>query len=153
MNRDYLLETASKLKAPSAKSLEEFASKQEKISIEMNEVFCARPDLDKMIGEKNLEMMKDNHRNHCRFMYSIFENYNSEVFVDTILWVFRTYRQHGFQLSYWPAQLDTWLELYKTHLSKPTYSEIEPFYTYILVNQAVLTKISDAIIEPNASAH
>jgi hypothetical protein len=42
-------------------------------------------------------------------MVSLFGDYHPEVLVETVLWVFRAYRSHGFKLTYWPAQLDMWV--------------------------------------------
>lgn len=44
----------------------------------------------------DIEMMKDNHANHVRFVHSILNNPNAEVHTDTVLWVFRAYKSHGF---------------------------------------------------------
>ena len=50
-------------------------------------------------------------------MSSLLATYSPEVLVNTVLWVFRAYRAHGFNLTYWPAQLDTWVVLLEKHLS------------------------------------
>lgn len=69
-------------------------------------------------GEENKSMIEDNHINHARFMSSVFAEFQPEVLVETIIWVFRTYRSHGFNLDYWPFQLNQWIEIYKTNLSE-----------------------------------
>jgi hypothetical protein len=107
----------------------------------------ARTDLDHLIGNENMAMMEDNHRNHARFMTSVFQVYQPVVLVETVLWVFRAYRSHGFQLTYWPAQLDQWVALLKVHLSPDAFQEIYPFYHWMLINQPTFVIESDKLIQ------
>jgi|DewCreStandDraft_4_1066084.scaffolds.fasta_scaffold65038_2 hypothetical protein len=146
MKRENLIETAMQIKQPSIDAYNEFSSKLDILVSEMNKFMLERNDLKSLIGEGNAKMMEDNHRNHARFMQSIFRNHIPEVLVDTVLWVYRAYRSHGFNLTYWPAQLDTWLIVYKNHLSENTYNEIYPFYYWMLINQAAFVKISDQML-------
>ena len=143
MTRDQLLQSASMLIQPSTESTAEFSAKSENLATAMNDLFKKRKDLYSLVGENNLDMMMDNHRNHIRFFCSLFTNYQAEVLVETVLWVFRAYRSHGFQLAYWPAQLDTWVEIYKTGLSETCFNEVYPFYHWMIVNNPVFAKLSD----------
>jgi hypothetical protein len=79
-------------------------------------------------------------------MDSIFMIYSPAVLVDTVLWVFRAYRSHGFQLTYWPAQLDTWVEIFRQDLTEQTFSEIYPFYNWMIVNQPAFVALSDNFV-------
>ncbi len=143
MSKEQLLKSAEQLVQPTALSAIEFDEKREVLAAEMNRLMGARPDLTALIGENNLVMMEDNHRNHARFISSIFYIYEPAVLVETVLWVFRAYRSHGFRLTYWPAQLDQWVELFKTHLSAEAFREIYPFYHWMIVNQPVFVIESD----------
>jgi hypothetical protein len=109
MEKENLIKSASLLKQPGAEAYREISKKREMLAGEINEQFKQRTDLLQMIGEGNIDMMMDNHRNHIRFMVSLFGDYHPEVLVETVLWVFRAYRSHGFKLTYWPAQLDMWV--------------------------------------------
>ena len=99
MNKEVLLQSAGKINALSPKSLKEYQTKRESLVELMNTQMLARPDIQDMVGEANMEMMKDNHANHARFMESLFTEYQPEVFVETVLWVFRAYRSHGFKTN------------------------------------------------------
>ncbi len=147
MNQYELLYKAGSLTPPSEQTVTEYKKKADKLTAEVSRLLVARPDLERLIGADNQSMMEDNHRNHARFMESLFVAYSAEVFVETVSWVFRAYRAHGFQLTYWPAQLDLWLELLKKELSEDAYREIEPFYRFMLVNQAAFVQLSDATIK------
>ncbi|MFW5657234.1 MAG: hypothetical protein ACOC31_03325 [Bacteroidota bacterium] len=138
-----LLKTAGNLAQPSVEAAKEFEEKQDFIVHEMNTLMNKRPDLKKLIGENNSAMMEDNHRNQYRFFVSLFRDYNPDTLVETVLWVYRAYRSHGFRLTYWPAQLDQWLGLFKAHFSEKTYAEIYPFYHWMIIHQASFASLTD----------
>lgn len=144
MTKENLLVSAKKLSQPSVEIAEEFSAKKDQMVSEINQIMSARPDLEKLIGEGNLDMMRDNHRNHARFMGSMFIEYHPEVLVETVLWVFRAYRSHGFKLTYWSAQLDTWVEIFKKMLSENAYKGIYPFYNWMIIHIPVFVKLSDS---------
>lgn len=146
MKREDLIISARKLAQPPASASAEFSKKRELLVSEMNQLMSERKDLIELIGEGNLSMMIDNHRNHARFMESVFLEYNPEVLVETVLWVFRAYRTHGFKLTYWPAQLDTWIEILQKGLSPESFSAIYPFYNWMIINQPAFATISDTLI-------
>jgi hypothetical protein len=143
MTREELIQSAAGLKQPSPEAVEEFGGKAEAMANILNEQFARRPDIAQLIGEGNLEMMHGNHRNHLRFMISLLGEYNPEVFAETVLWVFSAYRSHGFQLTYWPAQLDNWVEIFKNELSPESFGQIYPFYNWMIVNIPVFANIND----------
>ncbi|NCD33813.1 MAG: hypothetical protein EOL87_10420 [Spartobacteria bacterium] len=146
MNTKRLMETAGALNTLPAHTTTEYAEQRDAMAAKMNDIMRKRPDLMQLIGADNLSMMEDNHRNHARFMESLFKNYSAEVFVHTVLWVFRTYRAHGFSLAYWPAQLDTWIEVMKESLTPEAFQSIYPFYDWMLVNQSAFTELSDEML-------
>jgi hypothetical protein len=146
MSKETLLQSAVTLNQPSAHSAAEYADKCELLASELNRLMAERKDLVKLIGEGNISMMEDNHRNHARFMSSVFQMYEPVVLVETVLWVYRAYRAHGFHLTYWPAQLDQWAELLKTHLSPAAFQEIYPFYHWMIINQPFFVIESDKMM-------
>ena len=146
MKKEQLIVSAELLVQPSASSASEFDKQCDLLAAEMNRILSARPDLNALIGEGNLSMMEENHRNHVRFLSSVFHHYEPAVLVETVLWVFRAYRAHGFHLTYWPAQLDQWVELFKTHLSPDAFGEIYPFYHWMIINQPLFVIESDKLI-------
>jgi hypothetical protein len=143
MKKEDLIISAEALKQPSTASAREFEGKSDFLAAEMNRLIGSRADLVNLVGEGNLAMMHDNHRNHARFMSSVFLQFQPVVLVETILWVYRAYRAHGFHLTYWPAQLDQWVELLKIQLSSEAFSEIYPYYHWMIINQPGFVRESD----------
>lgn len=150
MKKEDLLKSAAKLKQPSTKATTEFAARADVMTTILNERFSKRDDITQLIGEGNIEMMYDNHRNHMRFMISLFNGYNPDIFTETVLWVFRAYRSHGFNLTYWPAQLDNWVDIFKKELSPECLKQIYPFYDWMIVNNPQFAIISDQAIRDDS---
>ena len=149
MNLTYLIETARTLRQPSAEAAAEFEAARDSLAEALNRRMVARPDLEKLIGPGNRAMMEDNSRNFCRFMGSMFLAYEPEVLAQTALWVFRAYRSHGFRTAYWPAHLDTFVELAREQLAPPAFAETYPFFHWLIVNIPTFVKLSDAqLAEP-----
>lgn len=153
MNRDELIKTAKALKQVSAKSATEFGAKRETLVAQMNSIMTNRADLTDMVGAGNVEMMKDNHANHARFLESIFAQYSPEVLVDTVLWVFRAYRSRNFSSTYWAAQLNTWIEIYKKELSPECFQEVYPYYNWMQINIPIFNQLAEDKLDAPLSAH
>jgi hypothetical protein len=143
VNEQYLMDSAKRLCQPPERAAAEFESVAGELASELNRRMAARPDLERLIGADNRPMMEDNSRNFCRFMSAMFHAYEPEVLVRTALWVFRAYRAHGFHTTYWPANLDTFVEIARQRLTPETFSVVEPFFLWLIVHIPVFVKISD----------
>ncbi len=153
MDRNYLLETAMQLKQVSVKTAEEYHQHSDRLIARMNALMLERADIRGLVGANNISMMKDNHANHIRFIASILKNHNPDVLVDTVLWVFRAYRSHGFTTNYWAAQLNTWIVVIKEVLSSDSFNEVYPYYEWMQVNIPLFVKVSDEKLETPNSLH
>lgn len=153
MTRDELIRSASRLQQVSKDAAIEFSAKRDRLVELLNEKMLSRADLMDMVGAGNVEMMKDNHANHARFLESIFNTHNPEVLVDTVLWVFRAYRSRNFSSTYWAAQLNAWIELYKKELTPGCYQEIYPYYNWMQINIPIFNLLAESNLEANHSAH
>ena len=143
MNREVLLNSAKTLNNISIEAAHEYAAKAELLAIRVSEIIANREDVTKLIGEGNYDMMKDNHLNHARFMSSILKHYQPEVFIETILWVFRAYRSRGFSTTYWAAQINAWICVIKEEINSEYSAEILPYYEWIQINIPLFASITD----------
>ncbi|GAA6172775.1 hypothetical protein NBRC116592_24450 [Colwellia sp. KU-HH00111] len=143
MNKEQLVASALNLVKVSPETIVEYSAKRATITAGLNKNLEQREDLDDLVGAGNQDMMRDNHSNHSRFVEAMLNEYNPEVLVDTVLWVFRAYRSHGFQLTYWSAQLNGWLTLLEQELTKQSYLEIEPLYRWFIINQSSFVELTD----------
>lgn len=143
MTKDDLIASARGLVPPARAILDEFCAKREEMAAKVNQEMGRRPDLEKLVGPEGSLMSQDNNRNFSRFMEALMGDFKPEVLVDTALWVFRAYRAHGFQTIYWPANLSTWAETLKAHLSPEAFAAVEPFYEWLIVNVPALVSLTD----------
>ncbi|MBF0227094.1 MAG: hypothetical protein HQK76_16745 [Desulfobacterales bacterium] len=145
MNREDLIKTALDLKGFESFAIDEYSLKKDILVVKINKKMIARLDIKEIIGENNIEMMKDNHANHARFVENILRNYNAVILVDTVSWVFRAYRSRGFHPNYWAAQLNGWIDILKEELSKESFNVIYPLYNWFTVNIPAFTNLSESL--------
>jgi hypothetical protein len=141
--REKLLKSASELIQPPALATQEFSQKKDQLAAMGNQTIAQRLDMEKLVGKGNQEMAEDNNRNFARFMVSLFTEFSPEVLVETVLWVFCSYRSHGFQTIYWAANLDIWVEMIRQELSEESFEAIYPFYNWLIVNIPIFVKLTD----------
>ena len=153
MNKEYLLKSALQLKHVSKEASDEYQKKSEELITNINSTMIARKDINMLIGENNMEMMKDNHANHVRFIASLLKNYNHEVLVNTVLWVFNAYTKHGFATNYWSAQLNVWMQIIPQLLTPATVKEILPYYEWMQINIPIFVKVAEQKPENLNIAH
>jgi hypothetical protein len=131
----------------------EYEGKSDQLISMINLRMLERPDIKDLVSENNLNMMKDNHANHVRFISSILKNRNPEVLVETILWVFRAYRSHHFTTNYWAAQLNCWIEILREVLTPESFNEIYPYYEWMQINIPIFVIVSDEKLDAQNSMH
>ncbi len=143
--KEMLLKTAGQLIPPERQFAEEFSLKKEKLAEMCSLTLAGRKDIDHLIGTGNQSMARDNDRNFARFMDALFTDYSPAVFVETVLWVFRAYRSHGFQTTYWACNLNIWADKLKEELSPGAYAQIYPFYNWLIINIPQFSGLTDEI--------
>lgn len=153
MKRIDLIESAGKLVQVDEMFAKEYESKRDILVDLMNKKMVSRADIKEMVGELNIEMMKDNHANHARFMESIFTKHSPEVLVDTILWVFRAYQSRNFSSTYWAAQLNSWIDILKKELTSDCYVAIYPYYNWMQINIPNFVALCDNTEDISHSVH
>jgi len=144
MTMEKLVVSAGELIPPTEEVAAEFAEKKERVAAELNRRMGERPDLERLIGADNRSMMEDNSRNFMRFMGALFVQYDAKTLAETAFWAFRTYRAHGFQVAYWPANIDTCVEIFKEELSADAFGAVYPFFEWLIIHIPDFTVLSEA---------
>lgn len=153
MTKEYLIDQAKKLSQVNELAAKSYENKEDKLVDQMNTIMLAKEGIINIIGSNNIDMMKDNHANHARFMVSVFKCYDADVLVETVLWVFRAYRSHGFTTNYWATQINNWMKIIKENLSEEDANEILPYYNFMLVNIPIFVKVSNDKLESTDILH
>lgn len=92
----------------------------------------ARDDLDRLIGANPLQVMRDNHDNHVRFITNVLALSSYQLLEQTLPWIYRTYRHHGFSYAYFPAELRAFCDAVRDELSAEHAAEIIAVYEWML---------------------
>jgi len=143
LGKDDLVRSAKQIPTIKQEAADAYGSHREKMVALVNEAIEARADVKELVGEVNLDMMRDNHANHARFIESLLGRFNAEELVDTVLWVFSAYRSRGFHDAYWSAQLNTWLGVLRKELPREHFDSIEPLYQWLVVNVPQFVSCAD----------
>ncbi len=99
----------------------------EKVNIDMS----SRADIRMLIGDNPMSMMFDNHNNHARFMSNVFLLNEYGLLVNTVPWVYRAYRHHGFAYEYFPVHLQVWQQVLKEFLGPDTAAPLVRVYEWM----------------------
>ncbi|NOU59787.1 hypothetical protein [Marinifilum caeruleilacunae] len=142
MNKSDLISSANQIPKIGDKALEDYHKNADKLIARVNDLMTEQADLKTLIGDENLDMMKDNHKNHLDFMASLMANFNAQVLVETIIWVFKAYQNHGFNTKYWPVQLESWKKSLEEYLPLQSCKEIMPLYDWMHSNIQHFSKLS-----------
>ncbi len=135
MSQEQLHADAATLIQADSTAAHAYGAQRNLLAEQITATLSKRDDLEHLIGPDNREMMENNHRNHAEYIHSILLCYDPQDFVTTILWVYRSYQAHGFSLSYWPVQINAWLNLLQNTFDETIFEQIAPFYRWILTHQ------------------
>lgn len=152
MRKQDLFGSSAQLVPPFSFALTAYRARRDYMASEVARRLMARQDLDALIGPANRLMMEDSIRNHARFMESLFSAYDHRMFVETLLWIYRAFRTHGFTMAYWSLHLATWREVLKESLPSEAFEAIRPFYDWLASNQDALGALT-APVAAIPSAH
>ncbi len=144
MTKTELIESLHHVELPGEAAVDAYAAKREALARRVTASLAARADLERLIGPDNEAMMANNHKNHGLYMASVMQRFDAAQFVETILWVYRAYRCHGFHLTYWPAQLNAWQDAMAEELSAEEASEFAGIYDWLIIHQADFVALSEA---------
>lgn len=143
MNKSQLLESAKILTTRPNSTLGDLEGKLERCAAELTATLRIRSDLEDLIGAGNMSIMEMNHINHFRYMNSLAALYDPKSFVETVLWVFRTYRARGFSVQYWEVMLPEAMTILRQQLGDAHYQELGPYYEWLHANIETFARLSE----------
>lgn len=143
MDKTGLKKSAAALREASPQAASAFGSVVEACAADLTQSMKLVPHLESLVGEGNLEVMETNHVNHFRYMSATCALFDPESFVETVLWVLRTYRARGFSVRYWDVMLPKAMEILGSRLIPSDYEEIRPLYEWLLDNIKVFAQLSE----------
>lgn len=139
-----LVAEAARLPQAEAAVADEIEVEAHGLGAALDRAMLASGRVEELVGEGNLEMMQDNHRNHFHYMASVLRLPDAESFVDTVLWVIRTYRAHGFAPGYWEAMLPAALTVLGERVSTEAIRAATPYYKWLLERFPALAECAES---------
>jgi hypothetical protein len=109
----------------------------------INQRMLSTKEMQGLIDSGNKEKILINHTNHVRFMESIMQNFDPQVFVTTILWVYKTYRKHNFPDDYWKYAYPVYEKCLYECLEPTHAEEISVFYSWLKKNHRNFLEASE----------
>lgn len=104
-----------------------------------------RKDLHGLIGPSNLELMRDNHRNHAAFMDNVFFLSNYKLLARVVPWVYRVYTARGFSLDYFPVELQAWMEAIRDRIPPLAARPILEVYSWMIQHHEAFAECRNAL--------
>ena len=133
----------SELPEVSREATRDYVENTDKLIEMVNNDLKKRDDLEELIGNNSVQVMVDNHENHARFMANVFKLNNYEMLLDTIVWVYRTYRRHGFSYDYFPVELKAWSRTVERELGSRSANQINRIYSFMLDNHERFVELAE----------
>ena len=109
--------------------------------------------IQNLIGRNPIAMMKQNHHYHAALMSTIFRYGCHAVMSDIVLWVYRTYRNKGFDYEYFPVEIEAWRKAITQCLPEPEAKEADRIYMWLQQNHKQFMELSEAKSAPIRSKH
>lgn len=145
---DSVIEKAAKINPVPFSSAVAYSENQDQLVTEVNTILTGSSDVKKLIGQKPLSVMYDNHKNHAAFMSNVFKLNDFELMSKVIIWVYKTYHVQGFSYDYFPAAMKSWIEALGKHLDPSKTGPLVEVYQWIIQNHEQIIEESLSIIEP-----
>lgn len=143
MDKKIIVDSAKNIVASTAFSPSVWETSLNNHAAELTAILSGRPDLEDLIGPGNLSVMEMNHANHFRYMMSVAALFDPKSFVETVLWVFRTYRARGFSVRYWEVMLPEAMGILRRHMGDDYLQGLEPYYEWLLANIPAFAELSE----------
>ncbi len=131
MSIEELFKAAEQLSAPKVTSGIVLKEQAEIMASLLTARLLKRDDLEGLIGPGNEGVMENNHLNHFKYISTLAALYDPKSFVETVLWVVRTYIGRGFTPKYWKVMLPEAKSVILEHLAKEDSVQVQTIYSWL----------------------
>lgn len=138
-----IIEEARTLPRISVEAATGYDSAKEHMIEQVDRELAALPAIHMLIGHNPLRMMHENHRNHARFMVTVFFLNQYELLARTVPWVFRAYHAHGFTYDYFRVELEAWKRAIADHLDGQAARAVIEVYDWVLRRHTRMIELAE----------
>ncbi|MCG8568192.1 MAG: hypothetical protein MI747_24250 [Desulfobacterales bacterium] len=146
--KDQLTASAKSLVPPSPDTIAIFERRLGELISLCSRRLEERGDMETFIGPGKADMAWNNNGNFARFMISMFKAFQPAVLVESVIWVFRTYRAHGFKPRYWDVNIKIWIQVLEENLPREAFDQVAPFYRWLADHVPAFTRLTDTAVHP-----
>jgi MerR family transcriptional regulator, light-induced transcriptional regulator len=139
---DEILHNAKSIVAVPFSAAADYSENQDRLVDEVNKALTDRTDVKRLIGQKPLSVMYDNHKNHAAFMSNVFKLKDYVLMSRVIIWVYHTYHVQGFAYDYFPVAMQAWIDAVEKHLDPSKTEPLLSVYRWIIANHELLIEAS-----------
>jgi len=136
------LEKFGEIPKVSLEAAEAYKSKMNLLVEKTNNILFVRDDLTELIGDNPINKMYNNHKNHANFIYNSLKLNDKKLFINSIIWVYRSYSSHGFSYDYFSVELKAWIKAVEENIEKAKAEEINNLYSWMLDNHHLFIRES-----------
>lgn len=84
------------------------------------------------------------HRDHTRYMSSIFKLNYAEIFLSTLPWIYRISKFRGIPLDYFMKVYEGWIEVINKHLEPHLAKPLVDVYQWLIDNHELIVRVSES---------
>ena len=139
-----LFKEAQALPAVSHAAALAYRDNMEKLRLQVDKEMAAFTDILPLIGFSPVEMMQVNHRHHVQFMATVFRLSAHSLLPKVVVWVYRSYHNHGFSYDYFPRELRAWQRAVSSHLEPAAAEEVNRLYQWLLEHHRDFCELADS---------
>ena len=120
----------------------EYLDQLNALAEQVDEKVLRRPDVSELVGSCPVEVITTNHRNHARFMATVFALDLPSLLVRVIPWAYRVYTIRGVSYEYFEAELSAWMDAAEEHLGAARAEPICRIYRWMLDHHEDMKQLS-----------
>lgn len=147
-----LLDEAVQLQTVSVESAQAYEREADNMLRMVDRRLIEREDLRGLIGTNPIAFMRKNHQHHVGFMANVFRYSCFGLLANVLVWVYRSYRSHGFSTDYFPIELAAWREAVGSCLNGTEAAEIDKIYGWMMSHHAMIVEASEKKDAPGFDA-
>ncbi|MFW6414168.1 MAG: cobalamin B12-binding domain-containing protein [Verrucomicrobiota bacterium] len=129
---DQLAKEAGELFPVPEPSADEYLARIPELAQIVDNLVLNRPDVNRIVGACPVDAVTANHRNHARFMGTVFKLGLPRMLAAVIPWAYRVYLNHGVCERYFQEELQGWKQALANNLPTETAKPLQDIYTWML---------------------
>ena len=122
----------------------QYRDHMEELRKQVDQELSGHPEILSLLGRSPLEVMLTNHKNHVRFMATVFRLNTFNLLPRTVAWVYHAYHHHAFSYDYFPIELAAWKKAVSETLDPEAAVQINRIYDWLIDHHADFVELAES---------